>query len=150
MQAYFNAYEEIQLYFNSDNPSTYFNTRNQLIGNKFSTRLSCYLSLGVITVNEIYNFVKAYESYYQKNKSTYWIVFELIWRDFFYWHYQSNKNSYFSKNGLGPSSLKIDKLKESDTLEFKLQNHYFTRAALKELKNTGFFSTLVPYLCFLA
>ena len=63
--------------------STYFETRNELVGDDFSTKLSAFLSCGALDVRYLYNRVKDYENQVGANKSTYWIIFELLWREFF-------------------------------------------------------------------
>lgn len=62
---------------------SYKDTRNGLLGTEYSSKLSPWLSVGALSPRVIYEEVKRYESERTKNKSTYWLVFELIWRDFF-------------------------------------------------------------------
>jgi deoxyribodipyrimidine photo-lyase len=61
----------------------YFSIRNGMLGEKFSTKLSAALAHGCISPRYIYSEVKRYESEREANKSTYWVIFELIWRDYF-------------------------------------------------------------------
>jgi len=67
----------------SHNLFKYKITRNQLKGADFSSRFSPWLSLGCLSSREIFWEVKKYESKYSANESTYWLIFELLWRDFF-------------------------------------------------------------------
>ena len=131
----------IDFYFgNKKLPSSYFDTRNGLLGVEYSTQLSPYLSCGALDVRYIYNCVKNYEQEYGDNKSTYWIIFELLWREFFYWHYQKHKELYFSENGLkGESDFSIVKNYSFDELR-NLQSPSFFKACLNELEKTGFLS----------
>lgn len=62
---------------------TYFDTRNSLAGNNTSTRFSPWLSNGSISSRRILAELKNYERERAANKSTYWVFFELLWRDFF-------------------------------------------------------------------
>lgn len=65
-------------------PSTYKQTRNGMLATSlFSTQFSSYLSHGTLSARLIYDSIKQYESHYTANDSTYWIIFELLWRD--YW-----------------------------------------------------------------
>ena len=121
-------------------PSSYFETRNGLLGVEYSTQFSPYLSCGALDVRYLYNCVKNYEQEYGENKSTYWIVFELLWREFFYWHYQKHKALYFSENGLKgspdftpPKNFGLDELRNIDAPSF-------FKACLNELEKTGFLS----------
>ena len=48
-----------------------------------STKFAPWLALGCVSPRRIYSECKRYEAERVENKSTYWVVFELIWRDFF-------------------------------------------------------------------
>ena len=61
----------------------YKKTRNGLVGLDYSSKFSAWLSNGSISPREIYWEIKEYEKDILKNQSTYWLVFELIWRDYF-------------------------------------------------------------------
>ena len=61
----------------------YKKTRNGLIGLDYSSKFSPWLANGSISPREIYWEIKEYEKDILKNQSTYWLVFELIWRDYF-------------------------------------------------------------------
>ncbi len=67
----------------SDLIKTYKDTRNGLLGEDYSSKFSAWLSLGCLSPRLIYHEVKRYEAERTKNDSTYWLIFELIWRDFF-------------------------------------------------------------------
>ncbi len=58
-------------------------TRNGLLGADYSSKFSPWLALGCISPRTIAAEVKAYEARVVANESTYWLLFELIWRDFF-------------------------------------------------------------------
>ena len=58
-------------------------TRNGLLGANFSSKFSPWLAHGCISPRTIHQNVKRYEDQRVSNKSTYWMIFELIWRDFF-------------------------------------------------------------------
>ena len=84
---------EINYYFEETNlPSTYFEDRNGLVGRDFSTKFS-FLSCGALDVRYLYNKIKDYEQRVVSNKSTYWLVFELLWREFFYWHSKASEST---------------------------------------------------------
>ena len=62
---------------------TYKDTRNGMLGEDYSSKFSAWLSLGCLSPRWVYAEVRRYETERVKNDSTYWLVFELIWRDFF-------------------------------------------------------------------
>ena len=62
---------------------TYKETRNGLLGEDYSSKFSAWLALGCLSPRQIYWEVRRYEAERGRNDSTYWLIFELIWRDFF-------------------------------------------------------------------
>ena len=61
-------------------------------GTEYSSKLSSYLSLGCLSPVTIYHEVKKYEKEVKKNSSTYWLIFEILWREFFRYVYLKGKN----------------------------------------------------------
>mgnify|MGYP002630259521 FL=1 len=79
-----NALDRLDDYFwKSKKLSYYKNTRNGLIGPDYSSKFSPWLASGSLSPKMIYWEIKRYEKEIQKNQSTYWLIFELIWRDYF-------------------------------------------------------------------
>ena len=62
---------------------TYKQTRNGLTGIDYSTKFSPWLASGAISARQIVHSLKEFESEYGANDSSYWIWFELLWRDYF-------------------------------------------------------------------
>jgi deoxyribodipyrimidine photo-lyase len=133
--------QELVYYFREKRlPLSYLETRNELTGRDGSTKFSAFLSCGVLDVRHLYNEIRTFEKEHGATKSTSWIIFELLWREYFYWHYQEHKSSYFSLNGLKgvpdfspASSYTVDELRSLDA-------GAFFQAALTELTSTGFLS----------
>ena len=72
--------------------ATYKETRNGSIGPSYSTKMSPWLALGCITPRQIHARVLRFESENGgQTVHTYWVYFELMWRDFF--------RFYCAKNG---------------------------------------------------
>jgi deoxyribodipyrimidine photo-lyase len=67
----------------SDRIQTYKQTRNGLIDWDDSSKLSPYLSVGALSPRRVYFELKRYEHERVRNDSTYWLLFELLWRDYF-------------------------------------------------------------------
>ncbi|MBS3798893.1 DASH family cryptochrome [Pseudoalteromonas sp. BDTF-M6] len=72
-------------YFHTRAASSYKQTRNALHGDKFSTGLSPWLANGSLSARQVYSALLAYEQRCGANESTYWIYFELLWREYFQW-----------------------------------------------------------------
>lgn len=86
-------------YFESLAPLNYKVTRNALQGFDSSTKLSPWLAQGSLSAALIYKRLRAYEEQYGANESTYWIYFELLWREFFFWSARQLGKKLFLKKG---------------------------------------------------
>ncbi|WP_266362387.1 DASH family cryptochrome [Tellurirhabdus rosea] len=76
--------ERLRHYFwGEDHLRNYKETRNGMLGTDFSSKFSAWLALGCLSPRHVYEEVRRYESERIANDSTYWLVFELLWRDFF-------------------------------------------------------------------
>mgnify|MGYP000512239097 CR=1 FL=1 len=126
-------------YLNSKAPLTYFETRNAFIGDNFSTRLSDKLNLGQISPQSVISLLENFESEYGSNKSTYWIKFELLWREYFYWLYQVHFEEFFQSQGLNGGGFSLPMIDENEYLE-KMNTHELIECMNKELMQTGFLS----------
>ena len=85
--------------FDSHAIATYKQTRNQLIGSHYSTKFSAWLSQGCLSPKRIYAEVKAYEAKNGASDDTYWVIFELLWRDFFRLMGKKHGDKIFHKRG---------------------------------------------------
>jgi len=136
------ALKRLQFYWwKSDNISLYKQTRNGLLGD-FSSKLSAYLSLGNISVQEVYRLNLAYEKVRGMNESTYWLFFELLWRDFFRLTLLKRGNTMFLKRGFNNNilpDLKIDKSKFKQWINAETKEA-FVNAGMQELNATGWLS----------
>ncbi|MDC0182587.1 DASH family cryptochrome [Nitrosomonadales bacterium] len=128
-------------YFETDKPKIYKETRNQLMGQNFSTKFSPWLAMGYISARQIFFYLKKYEDKVIKNESTYWIFFELLWRDYFRFSMIKNREKIFYITDLNSSQKNInhDDNKFKLWTEGKTQNN-FINAGMNELKQTGFLS----------
>ena len=67
----------------TDHVAKYKETRNGLIGVDYSTKLSPWLAVGAVSPRKVFHSIKNYEAERSANHSTYWVIFELLWRDYF-------------------------------------------------------------------
>lgn len=141
-------------FFDSKLLSKYKETRNGMIGTDYSSKFSAWLALGCISPRYIYNEVKKYEKKFGANDSTYWLIFELIWRDFFRFMFKKYQTKFFLYQG-----IKTEKI-NSKSLNQKLLSQWingttpsdFINANMLELKLTGFMSNrgrqnVASYFC---
>ncbi len=89
-----------EYFWQKDKLKTYKETRNGLIGADYSSKFSAWLALGSLSPRKIYDEVKRYESERIANDSTYWLVFELIWRDYFRFLSLKFGNKIFQERGI--------------------------------------------------
>ena len=78
------------------------------MGIDFSTKFSPWLASGYISARQIYDFLLKYESNVSKNESTYWIFFELLWREYFRLIFKKYGKKIFHKYGLGFSIEEVN------------------------------------------
>lgn len=100
------ALNYLRNYFSNKYASTYFETRNQLLGDNFSTGFSKYLNLGELHPLDILESLAFYEKEHGQNKSTSWIRFELLWREYFHFLYLKHQNDFFNFGGLSSYDTK--------------------------------------------
>ncbi len=124
-----------------DHLKSYKQTRNQMLGADYSTKFSAWLSLGCLSPRRIYESVKDYEAQRVANESTYWLIFELFWRDYFYFIAAKHGDRLFRKSGLQGREIpwqddweRLDLWREGKT-GFPLVD-----ANMRELAATGFMS----------
>lgn len=95
------ALQRLAYYFYETNLlSTYKETRNGMVGTDFSSRLSPWLANGNISARSVYHFIQDYERKVGANSSTYWLFFELLWRDFFQFQLQKHGSKFFKRGGI--------------------------------------------------
>ncbi|NMP15759.1 DASH family cryptochrome [Thalassotalea sp. Y01] len=87
-------------YFKTKRALTYKQTRNALDDEAASTRFSPLLANGLVSARQIWWALKAFEQNHQATESTYWIGFELLWRDYFYWLLAKHKDRFFKFTGI--------------------------------------------------
>ena len=120
----------------------YKETRNGLVGADYSSKLSPWLSIGCISAAEVYWEIKKYEEDRVANDSTYWLFFELLWREFLRFVARRYGSQIFQRNGIKNSDEKktlgdpktFQRWKEGRT------PNDFVNANMIELAKTGWMS----------
>jgi len=77
------AAAHVRQYFDRQLAHTYKLTRNGVTGIDYSTKFSPWLASGALSARTAYAALKQFEAAHGANDSTYWIWFELLWRDYF-------------------------------------------------------------------
>ncbi|MGB3591433.1 MAG: DASH family cryptochrome [Nonlabens sp.] len=116
-------------------------TRNRSLGMDYSSKLSPYMALGCISPRRVYFQVKDYESQIKRNISTWWLVFEVVWRDFFTFKSMKVGNAMFFTQG-------FTKKEREFTKQYSLFEAWcngttgipFIDAHMRQLNQTGYMS----------
>lgn len=96
------ALAHLEAYFASTRPQVYKETRNGLLGHDYSTRLSPWLASGALSPRRVFRRLQQHEQEQGANESTYWIWFELLWRDYFRFLHQCHGVRLYGASGLSP------------------------------------------------
>jgi deoxyribodipyrimidine photo-lyase len=128
-------------FFETENLSKYKKTRNGLLGESYSSKLSAWLANGSISPRTIYWEIQKYEQEVCKNEDTYWLFFELIWRDYFKYISLKHGNKIFQLDGiLGKKYEWKWNEKAFRQWENGATREPFVNANMIELQRTGFMS----------
>ena len=136
------AKKRIKEYFwDSNKLSVYKKTRNGLVGKNYSSKLSAWLANGSISARTIYWEVQQYEKKIVKNEDTYWLIFELIWRDYFKYISLKHGNKLFKLSGILEKEYKWNQNPKAlnQWINGNTPEH-FVNANMIELQKTGWMS----------
>ncbi|MGR5252843.1 DASH family cryptochrome [Vibrio astriarenae] len=92
--------DHIKAYFETNKASIYKETRNHFDEWQHSTVFSLWLAWGCITPRQIVSALKQYEHENEQNDSTYWILFELLWREYFRLYAEKHGAKLFAFDGI--------------------------------------------------
>lgn len=149
------AWERLNYYFyESRKLAEYKETRNGLVGADYSTKFSPFLALGCISARSVYSEVRKFEKMYGATKDSYWLVFELLWRDYFRFIMKKHGKKFFLKGGLKGAAPTYPPHRP-EALERWINGETgepFIDANMRELAATGFMSNrgrqnVASYLC---
>lgn len=136
------ALERLEYYtFQTELLTGYRWTRNRSMGYDYSSKFSPYLALGCISPREIYKVVQEYEKKVKKNQSTWWIIFELVWRDYFTFKGMRFGDAIFKTGGFKNNNPDF----KNDPVHFERwcdgqTGIPFVDAHMRQLNQTGYMS----------
>ena len=130
-----------EYFFKTKKVAVYKKTRNGLIGKDYSTKFSPWLANGSLSAKTIYWKIKDFEDEFGANQSTYWVIFELVWRDYFKYISLKHGSKIFKIGGILEKNYTwnadrsiIENWKNGRTKDD------FVNANMIELKETGWMS----------
>jgi len=138
------ALERLQSYvWEGDHLRRYKQTRNGLLGADYSSKLSAWLSAGCLSPRYVKREVDRYEAERVSNDSTYWLVFELLWRDFFQFQFRTHGAEFFAADGIRAGAVSTDWRRDRTAFRRWAAGETgvpFVDANMRELNATGYMS----------
>jgi len=134
--------ERVEAYlWEGDHLREYKETRNGLLGADYSSKFSPWLAAGCLSPRWIHREVERYEDERVENEDTYWLVFELLWRDFFQLQFLKHGAAFFAPDGIRD----VDVEWRRDRAAFRRWADAetgvpFVDANMRELNRTGYMS----------
>ena len=127
--------------FEAKAASSYKETRNALDCWEDSTKLSPWLANGNLSPRRVMHEVKRFEREIVENESTYWIFFELLWREFFHWLQIKHGSQWFAFSGIQQSIPNT----AHDPVQFDAwckgnTGYPIVDACMRQLNETGYMS----------
>ncbi|MFP4137732.1 MAG: DASH family cryptochrome [Halomonas sp.] len=126
--------ERLEYFLQCGGPGHYKRTRDALMGPDFSTRLSPWLAHGCLSARQVRDAVRAWEAEHGAGDSSYWVIFELLWRDYFHWAARQEGAALFGQRPLPAGDAAFDAWREGRT------GMPLVDAAMGELAATGWLS----------
>ena len=119
----------------------YKETRNQLQGWDFSSKLSPWLAQGCLSPRMVWHEVLRHEQRYGRNDSTGWLLFELLWREYFQWMARCYGARMFRLRGIQDVNPLLTFYPEA-FMAWREGNtpSAFVNAFMRQLKSTGWMS----------
>ena len=120
----------------------YKQTRNGLLGADYSSKLSPWLALGCLSPRRVVSEVRRFEREVIANDSTYWLIFEVLWREYFRWVAGEAGARLFAFNGISERRLPEPPF-NAERFQRWCEGRTglpFVDANMRELNATGFMS----------
>lgn len=127
--------------FDTQQLLTYKQTRNGMLRFDDSSKLSPWLANGALSVKQVYHEIKRFEGDVAANESTYWLYFELLWREYFQWYLYCHGSSLFRFHGVRDKKPMTSFWPERFAKWCSGNTPYpIVNACMNELNQTGFMS----------
>ena len=134
------AAAHLRQYFGRALAHSYKRTRNGLTGIDYSTKLSPWLACGALSARVAYSALRQFETSHGANDSTYWIWFELLWRDYFRFLHRQHGVALYRARGLTSLGQPSHDARRFDAWRNARTGEPLIDAGMAELKATGYLS----------
>ena len=123
----------------------YKDTRNQLLGENYSSKLSPWIANGCLSPRCVYHEVRRFEKERLENESTRWLICQLLWRDYYHFATYKHGSDLFLSGGIRGQSSSKKKISifQSEKIKSWCQSktgQRFVDANMMELSETGYMS----------
>lgn len=106
-----------------------------------SSKLSPWLADGSLSAREAAETLAEYERSETKNESTYWLWFELLWREYFYWYALKHGAGLFRRDGVQHKRRPVTFYGHRFKAWCEGNTRYpLVNAAMNQLRETGYMS----------
>jgi deoxyribodipyrimidine photo-lyase len=134
------ASERLAYYFSGDLPHSYKATRNGLDGTDQSAKFSPWLANGALSARSAYAALSAFEQRSGRSEGSYWLWFELLWRDYFRFLHLKHGEALYR-----PGGLRGEQIPHHDDAAFRswcagTTGEPLVDAGMRELAATGWLS----------
>ena len=134
------ALEHLRRYCDRRLPHSYKDTRNHLLGIDYSTKWSPWLSTGALSPRQAWAAIAEFEGRQGAGPGTYWIWFELLWRDHFRWLHRKYGKRLYRGAGLTDRADPPHDPAAFDRWRRGRTGQPFIDAGMRELACTGYLS----------
>ena len=121
-------------------PTSYKRTRNGLIGTDYSSKWSPWLATGALSPRQAMAQLRRFEAEQGASDGSYWLWFELLWRDYFRFLHLQHGRALYRAQGLGPRRKTPHDPARFDTWCAGKTGQPLVDAAMRELAATGYLS----------
>ncbi|WP_170073017.1 DASH family cryptochrome [Malikia granosa] len=121
-------------------PHSYKDTRNGLAGLDYSSKFSPWLATGALSPRQAMAAIRAFEAERGANDSSYWLWFELLWRDHFRWMSRKHGRRLYGARGLSERPLPAHNARGFERWTEGRTGDALVDAGMRELSATGYLS----------
>ena len=110
------------------------------MGIDYSSKFSPWLASGALSARQIMHALRAFEAEHGANEGSYWLWFELLWRDHFRLMHLKHGRALYRARGLSDLPLPQHDVSAFQRWCEGRTGHAFVDAGLRELHASGFLS----------
>lgn len=121
-------------------PHSYKQTRNGLTGVDYSSKFSPWLATGALSARQVMAALRQFEADHGANDGSYWLWFELLWRDYFRLLHLQQGRALYRAQGLSDQPLSAHNAQGFKRWCQGQTGEPLVDAAMRELAATGYLS----------